>query len=397
VIRPPLGVYVHFPYCTRRCPYCDFAVHARRRIPHEAYAEAAIRELLARAPWFGELAATSLYFGGGTPGLWRPEALGTVVAAVRARLRLTDDAEVTVEVNPGEIDEPQLAALRRAGVTRLSIGAQSFDDRSLRVLGRTHDARAARGSVALARRAGFTDVSVDVMFALPRSAEAAHERELDAVLALEADHVSAYGLTVEPRTAFAALARAGAIELPSSDEQAALYERTDERLRAAGYLHHEISSWARPGHAARHNTLYWRGGEYLGLGCSAASLRVLEQAGRPSGERFTNLRSVDRWLAAGRAAPVAPAGPEADPRVGSVERLDPDAFEREALWLGLRLVAGIERAHHRSRFGRDPRAASAAFAALEAAGLVEEGPTHLRLTARGRLLADEVGARILGA
>lgn len=389
------GVYVHFPYCTARCPYCDFAVHARRRIPHEAYAAAVVRELDARALLFPDRVAATLYFGGGTPGLWRSAALGRVIDAVRARYALPERAETTVEINPGEIDEPHLVALRAHGVNRISIGAQSFDDRSLRVLGRTHDAKAARAAVALARRAGFSNVSVDLMFGLPQASRQALDRELSALLSLEVEHVSAYGLTVEPRTAFAALQREGSLVMPPLDQQAEHYERVAEALLAAGYVQHEISSWSRPGFAARHNGLYWRQGEYLGVGSSASSLRIAAVAGRPTGERFSNHRSVDRYLTADRTQPSVAREPAQDPRTASSELLAPEAFEREALWLGLRLTIGIARARHRARFGRDPLDASEAFARLLDGGLVERDATHVRLTARGRLLADEVGARLV--
>jgi oxygen-independent coproporphyrinogen-3 oxidase len=386
------GVYVHFPYCTKRCPYCDFAVHARRRIPHERYADAVVRELEDRAALFPDRVASTAYFGGGTPGLWEAAALGRVLEAVRRVYALGADAEVTVEVNPGEIDEAKLAALRELGVTRLSIGAQSFDDRGLRVLGRTHDGEAARAAVAMARRAGHDNVSLDLIFGLPEQGRHAIDRELDALLSLEVEHLSLYNLTVEPRTAFAALVKARALALPDSDRQAELYERVRDRLVGSGYVHHEISSFARAGRAAQHNTLYWTQGEYLGVGSSASSLRIVDDGGRPAGERFSNHRSVDRYLAAPSRRARTPA---TDPRTAEAERLEPDAFAREALWLSLRLVAGLDRAAYGRRFGRDPLHVSERWPTLLDEGLVEVSPTHIRLTRRGGLFADEVGARLV--
>jgi oxygen-independent coproporphyrinogen-3 oxidase len=374
-------------------------VHARKRIPHELYADAVIAELESRRGLFPGRAAATLYFGGGTPGLWRADSLGSVLDCVRRAYALAADAEVTVEVNPGELDEEHLASLRARGVNRLSIGAQSFDDRSLRFLGREHDAASSRASVGLARRAGFQDVSVDLMFGLPRMSLAALERELDALLALDADHLSLYGLTIEPRTAFAALVRAGELALPAPEHQAELYERVVERLAKAGYAQHEISSFARAGHHARHNTLYWTQDEYLGVGCSAHSLRLAREDGMGErvlwGERFANLRSVDAWLDAGRKAPAQLRELSEDPRLAERERLDGPALLREALWLGLRMARGLERARFLGRFGRDPLDAHAAFLRLMAAGLVEHDAAHVRLTARGRLLADEVGAALV--
>ncbi|MEO6951803.1 MAG: radical SAM family heme chaperone HemW [Polyangia bacterium] len=375
----PFGVYVHFPYCTKRCPYCDFAVSVRRTIPHERYANVVVAELVERAAEFPGRVASSVYFGGGTPGLWRPEALGRVLDAIRSTYALREDAEVTVEVNPGEASAPHLAALRRIGVNRLSIGAQSFDDRSLAVLGRTHDASAARTAVQLARAAGHDNVSVDLIFGLPHASRVALDRELEAVLSLETEHVSLYQLTIEPRTAFAALVRARSLVLPDDEVQAELYERVRERLAQAGYVHHEISSWARPGKHARHNSLYWTQDEYLGVGASASSLRISDGAG----ERSTNVRSTDAYLS--------------HRHVESTDRLERDAFEREGLWLGLRLVAGIDRAAHHARWGHDPIASDrgSVLQRLVAGGLVVIGDTHLRLTPRGQLLADHVGAELV--
>ncbi len=367
-------------------------MHVRRRIPHARYADAVVRELADRAAQFPGRAASTAYFGGGTPGLWDAGELGRVLAAIRAVYGLPDDAEVTVEVNPGEIDAAKLAALRAHGVNRLSIGAQSFDDRSLKVLGRTHDARAARSTVAEARRAGYDNLSLDLIFGLPQQGREALDRELEALLSLEVEHLSVYGLTIEPRTAFSALVKSRALELPDSERQAELYERTRQRLVGAGYAHHEISSFARPGREARHNTLYWTQAEYLGVGSSSHSLRLSSDGGRLEGERFSNHRSVDRYLA---AAPRSTAAPADDPRTADAERLAPDALEREALWLSLRLVGGLDRARHLARFGRDALEASDAWVGLVAEGLVEVASGRIRLTGRGVLFADEVGARLI--
>ncbi len=373
------GIYVHFPYCTKRCPYCDFAVSVRRIIPHDRYASVVVAELEARTAEFPGRVASTVYFGGGTPGLWRPTALARVVDSIRAKYALRDDAEITVEVNPGEASGPHLEALRAIGVNRLSIGAQSFDDRSLAVLGRTHDAAAARTAVTLARAAGHDNVSVDLIFGLPQASRAALDRELEAVLSLETEHVSLYQLTVEPRTAFAALVRDRMLVLPDDDVQAELYERVRERLAQAGYFHHEISSWARPGRHARHNSLYWSQDEYLGVGASAASLRLDGRAG----ERSTNVRSTDAYLAR--------------PHIEATERLEADALEREALWLGLRLVAGLDRARYLARWGHDPLESErgVVLQRLAEGGLVQVGTTHVSLTPRGQLLADRVGVELL--
>jgi oxygen-independent coproporphyrinogen-3 oxidase len=377
------GVYIHFPYCRKRCPYCDFAVHARARIPHEQYAQAVKRELVERAPMFDGRALASIYFGGGTPGLWRADCLGDVLAAVRAtfpRARDADGAlEITVEANPDDLPRAQLDALRAAGVTRLSLGVQSLEPKHLATLGRTHGRGEAERALADARAAGFDNVSVDLMFGIPSQTLTELEADLAGVLAMAPEHVSVYNLTVEDRTAFGGLQRAGMLAVPDSGVCAEMYERIDARLAAAGLVHYEISSWARPGRRAVHNTLYWTGGEYLGLGCSAHSFRRLGDGG---GERFSVARSVDEWL---RAPPLA-----------TRETLDAAALEREAVWLGLRLLDGIDRAAHARLHGVDPVAAHAdEVARLSAEGLVTVDPERLRLTPRGVLFADEVGARFV--
>jgi oxygen-independent coproporphyrinogen-3 oxidase len=370
------GVYIHFPYCRKRCPYCDFAVHARQRIPHERYADAVLAELALRAPLFAGRRAVSLYFGGGTPGLWQADQIARVVDGVRTTFALA--GEVTVEANPDDLPRPQLDALRAAGVNRLSIGVQSFQPRHLHTLGRLHGADEARAAVRQARAAGFDNLSLDLMFALPAQTLAELDADLHELLALEPDHVSIYNLTVEERTAFSALAKRGLLHVPENSVAAEMYERVMARLATAGLQHYEISSYARPGKGAVHNTLYWTGGEYLGLGCSAHSLR--RDGG--AGVRFAVVRNVDEYLK--------------EPRLVQEERLEPAALEREAVWLGLRLLDGIDRAGHVRRFGVDPVTAHAAeVARLADEGLVEVSPERLRLTPRGVLFADEVGARFL--
>ena len=375
------GVYIHFPYCRKRCPYCDFAVHARQRIPHDEYASAVVRELALREALFDGRRLTSVYFGGGTPGLWRADALGRVLAAVRARFpsAVAGEMEVTVEANPDDLPREQLDGLVAAGVTRLSLGVQSLSPKHLHVLGRTHQAGDAVKAVENARASGFTRISLDLMFALPSQTLADLDHDLEGVLAMQPEHVSIYNLTIEERTAFSALARTGALALPDSGVAAEMYERIDARLERAGFEHYEVSSWARSGRRAVHNSLYWTGGEYLGLGCSAASFRRLPGGG---GERFSSVRSVDKWLRS--------------PDLAQHETLDAAALEREAMWLGLRLVDGIERAHHQRLHGVDPVERHAReIERLLHEGFIAVTPEKLRLTRKGILFADEVAQRFL--
>jgi oxygen-independent coproporphyrinogen-3 oxidase len=297
---------------------------------------------------------------------------------------------VTLEANPDDLPPEQLEGLRAAGVNRLSIGVQSLAPKHLQTLGRLHGADEARAAVSEARRAGFANLSLDLMFALPAQTLAELDADLDGVLALEPEHVSVYNLTVEERTAFAAFVRRGELKVPESSVAAEMYERIQARLSERGYGHYEISSWARPGRRAVHNTLYWTGGEYLGLGCSAHSFARTGVYG----VRFGTVRSVDDWF---RALPRMGGVPLAeDPGVREHQTLAPEALEREAMWLGLRFLDGIDRAEHARVYGADPvEGHRDELARLIGEGLVSCDDQRIRLTPRGVLFADEVGGRFL--
>ncbi len=301
----PLGVYVHFPFCGSRCPYCDFAVAVRPTIPHDEYADAVLSELSARAawwrdgsskePWEGSFGPrlVSIYFGGGTPGLWRAEALGRVLLGARQAFAGSHTLEITVEANPGDLDAENLRALRGRGVNRLSFGAQAFQDHLLGRIGRRHEAAAIPRAFAAARAAGFDNLCADLMFGLPEQTMDDWRSSLAALCALDPDHITAYALTVEPGTRFGALERAGKLDRPGDDLVAAMYSTCHAVLTAAGYEHYEISSYAKPGRRSVHNSLYWTMGSYLGLGVSASSFRPLANG---EGWRFSNPRSVGTYL-----------------------------------------------------------------------------------------------------
>jgi oxygen-independent coproporphyrinogen-3 oxidase len=362
-----LGVYIHFPWCRARCPYCDFAVAVAplAEIPHDAYAAAVLAELDRQAPRFSGRELRSIYFGGGTPALWRPDALARVVAEVRARLG--EPAEITVEANPIDCVPGTLAALRDAGVTRLSIGAQSFGDADLVFLGRDHSAAASLAAAAAARAAGFAAVSLDLIFALPGRTLDDWNRTLDAAMALAPDHLSVYQLTIEDRTPFGAAARAGRL-VPADDEAAASqFEAAHARLTAAGWEHYEVSSYARPGFRAVHNSLYWRAAEYLGLGAGAWSFL----RGDDGGARWENPRAVSRYLAG-------------DPPAES--RQDAAGVRSDEVWLALRTVDGIAEERVRPSPGLDR---------LLRAGLLAREGGRLRPTPRGLLFSDEIGSVLL--
>jgi oxygen-independent coproporphyrinogen-3 oxidase len=388
----PLGVYVHFPFCTARCPYCDFAIAVKREIPHEKYADAVLAELSARSPWF--VGATgprlvSIYFGGGTPGLWRPQALGRVLEGVRKTFRGGPGLEITVEANPGDLDPASLVELRNLGVNRLSFGAQAFQDGLLRRIGRRHKNAAVAASFEAARRAGFDNLCADLMFGLPDQTMEDWRASLAALRALAPAHITAYALTVESGTRFGALDRAGKLDRPGQDEVAAMYCECHDNLTSAGYEHYEISSYALPGRRSTHNSLYWSLGAYLGLGVSAASFRPLADG---QGWRITNPRSLPSYVrqsgaGADRTDPVL-----ADHRSAA-------QLEEEALWLGLRMSDGVDRLAHQRRYGHDPLAPQGRAAAARScadAGWLEITAKRLRLLPAGFLFADEVAIRLWG-
>jgi len=386
-----VGLYVHFPFCSVHCPYCDFAVDARAEIPHDRYADAVVAEIATRAPWFrGDGVAprlVSIYFGGGTPGLWRPDALARVIEAARQAFGVSAEGlaalEVTVEANPGEVDEAHARAWRQAGVNRLSLGVQALDDRLLVTLGRNHGAAAGAEAVRVARAAGFDNVSVDLMFGLPGQTFDDWRRAVDGVLALAPEHVSAYALTIERGTPFGARARKGELVVPDDEAAAAMQEAVRDALAAAGFAQYEVSSHARPGRRAVHNGLYWTGAPYLGVGASAASFRPLADG---TGWRFSNPRATDSYLKAAGAGNPSPAQAE--------RRLAAD-LENEAVWLALRTSDGLDRARHARRFGADPAMGrEAPLAACAARGWLVVTPEAIRPTPAGLLFADEVATRL---
>jgi oxygen-independent coproporphyrinogen-3 oxidase len=387
-----LGVYVHVPFCERVCPYCDFAVVATKRLAPEEedrYVAALLGELAARAPRFAGLALDTIYLGGGTPALLRPEAVARLVAGLRGAFG-GRPREVTLEANPSTLERERLAGFRAAGVDRLSLGVQSFDDVTLRRLGRAHRAEEAHRTLAAARAAGFTNLSLDLIEGAPGQTPADVERDLDAALAFAPEHLSAYALTLEPGTPFHAAAASGRLAPPDDDAVAEMLERTHARLEAAGLLRYEVSSWARPGRESLHNQRYWRRAPVLGLGVGAHSTEPASDEA-PFGARAANERGLAAWLAR------VEAGGGAEPP----QREAPDAATArgEAAFLALRTRAGLDAARFEAEFGAGPRRFfAAAIDALRAEGLLDEGAAgDLRPTARSWLFADAVATHFVGA
>ncbi len=371
----PCGLYVHFAHCRRKCDYCDFNSVVADPAARARYLQALGAEI-ARAP---ALAAGTVYFGGGTPTLLRPAELGATLAAAAERFDIASDAEITLEANPGTVTRASLRALRRAGFNRLSLGVQSLADAELRLLGRIHTAAQARRAVAEAREAGFDNLSLDLMRGLPGQRLADWQRTVEAAVALAPDHISAYGLTLEPGTPLAAKVAAGELPPPVGEAAATWVTWTVTTLRRAGYARYEISNYARPGHQCRHNLNYWLNGDYVGLGAGAWSYL--------GGERRRN--AVDPatyadWALGGTTLVV------------ERERLDPQSALGETLMLGLRLTAGLEYTALSVRFGVDvPRLHGALIQRLIAGGLLVADARRLRLTPRGMLVQSAVAAEFL--
>ncbi len=389
---PDLGVYVHVPFCERVCPYCDFAVVAARHLAPEretAYVDALLAELAARRDRFAGRTLASLYLGGGTPSRLRPESVARLVAAVREAFPAgTASPEVTLEVNPSSLERARLAGFRAAGVDRLSVGAQSFDDGVLKRLGRAHRVAEIHATLAAAREAGFGNLSLDLIFAAPGQTRALLEADLEAAVAFGPEHVSAYGLTIEPDTPFALAQRRGQLALPDDDTAAAFFETVHERLDAAGLPAYELSNWARPGFASRHNRRYWQRRPVLGLGVAAWSSEPA-RAGAPHGARRANVRDLDVYLARIQAGESAGVGPP--------EVLSAATARGEAVFLSLRTAEGLSAAAFRAEFGLPPRALFAeAIERLLAGGwLRESAQGDLGLTPRGRPVADSVFAEFV--
>jgi putative oxygen-independent coproporphyrinogen III oxidase len=339
-----LSVYVHFPWCLRKCPYCDFATSPleRDQIPHAAYADALLRELSMRAPALAGKRLGWVFFGGGTPSLWQPSELGRVLAGIVGAFdHVARGLEVTVECNPSSLDAARARALCAEGVNRLSLGVQSLDDDELRFLGRLHDRELALRALDAALSA-CDRVSADLMFALPDQPEERFLGYVDSLLSLGLRHVSAYALTIEPSTPFGAAQRKGLLTQAPDELYAALFASIERRFAAQGLAHYEVSNYAVPGQESRHNVHYWRGESYLGLGAAAVGCLSAEGHGR----RYRNHPDAQRYMARAASSEVEVFE----------EQLDAQALIREALMLGLRMEAGVDLGALGARVGVDARA-----------------------------------------
>lgn len=375
---PSAALYVHVPFCLHKCPYCDFNAYSGLGRLIEPFVEALCREIVS----YSGLHVPTISFGGGTPSLLSGAQLTEVLKSCRSCLDIAPDAEISLEANPGTLDLPLLEAYREAGVNRLSFGAQSFHNNELRWLGRDHTADQTRNAVAVARKAGFENLSLDLIFGLPGQTLHAWEESLVQALSLAPDHLSCYALTVEDHTPLGRRVSSGRTPAPDSDVQADQYELAQDLLDQAGFVHYEISNWARPGYESRHNMTYWRNEPYVGVGPGAHSYF--------EGRRFSTVRSPGEYIRrVARPHPLGEGIPAGAP-IAEIEVVDPKTDLFDTLTQGLRLIAGVDLATVRQRHGAFDKTV---FDRLD--GLVEQEGTVVRLTRRGRLLANEVSLALM--
>jgi putative oxygen-independent coproporphyrinogen III oxidase len=381
---PPLSLYVHIPWCVRKCPYCDFNSHAvRDGLPQEAYVDALLDDLDRDLADFGAAAAgrplISVFFGGGTPSLFAPAAIGRILDGVAARLPVAPGAEVTLETNPGTVEHGRFDGYRAAGVNRISFGVQSFDDAMLERLGRIHSAGEAEQAIAQARAAGIDNFNIDLMYALPQQDLAGALADVERAIALAPPHLSHYQLTLEPNTLFAARPP----PLPDGDAAWDMQERCQQRLAEAGYAQYEVSAYARPGRQAAHNLNYWRFGDYLGIGAGAHG--KLTDAAAGTIRRRAKQRTPRAYLAhAGSARRIAE-----DVTIGAADL--PFEYAMNAL----RLIDGVPAATFAERTGLPDAAIAVPLAAAQRHGWLDQAPGLLRASDDGQRFLNDLIALFL--
>lgn len=362
------GLYVHIPFCIKKCNYCDFcSFGGASREEILLYKQALIEEITEYTK--KRIRIKTVYFGGGTPSILEPSDFSEIMLAIRQGFDVDKDAEITVEANPGTLTEEKLSVYRALGVNRISIGLQSANDDELRLLGRVHSFEDFLKAYRLARDAGIQSINVDIMYAIPSQTLESLGKTLDRVISLSPEHISAYGLIIEEGTPF--FEKRTSLNFPGEDTECEMYEYITKRLRESGYTHYEISNYAKPGRESRHNLVYWQMGEYIGLGLNAHS--YFENL------RYSNTSVMEEYIGSERA----------DYRV--VEKRDASDFEREYIMLALRLARGIDEAEYRCKFGREfRRGREGAISRLLGLGLIEESGGRIRITERGFYLSNRV-------
>jgi putative oxygen-independent coproporphyrinogen III oxidase len=377
----PFGVYVHWPFCLAKCPYCDFNSHVRHGgVDQGDFVTAYLAELAHFATLAPGCMISSIFFGGGTPSLMAPETVAAILNRISELWPVAQDAEITLEANPTSVEASRFSGYRAAGVNRVSLGVQSLDDASLKSLGRMHTSDEALAALAIAKR-NFERVSFDLIYAQQGQTLPAWRDELASALTHAQDHLSLYQLTIEPGTPFAALHASGALTVPEGEKAEAFYLLTQELCDSAGLPSYEVSNHSLPGAEARHNLLYWRGHDYAGVGPGAHS-RITQDDGKHA---IAIRKSPEAWL---EAVATSGHGIEQD------ERLSPQNSADEYLLMGLRLAEGIDVTRLQAIDGR--KLDDARLAQLEAQGLVKQTPGRLRATDSGRLVLDRLIVELAG-
>ena len=378
------GLYIHFPFCLKKCLYCDFNSAASGADARRDYSALLLREMELRQRALPEpVQAATLYFGGGTPSLMDPREVGALVEAASRRFGLEAGAEVTLEANPGTLTPESLAGYRAAGVNRLSLGIQSFEERLLTRLGRAHSAREALAAFDAARRAGFSNLSIDLMHSLPGQSPLQWREALARGIELAPEHISAYALSLERGTPFAGLLAAGKLPLPGEEDAALMFEATAELLEAAGYPQYEISNFARPGCASRHNSAYWSRESYLGFGAGAHSFWNRDGLG----ERWQNCDHTREYREAIESGTI----PQREGEFITLKQAVAESF-----FLGLRVLAGLDLARLEAAYGAGPLSTPLAeVARLVQSGTLIREASLVRLAPGAVILANSVFSRFL--
>jgi oxygen-independent coproporphyrinogen-3 oxidase len=389
MIERPFGLYMHVPFCAQKCPYCDFNTYATPAAPEDAYADALKREVerYASDERFSGRPVSTVFFGGGTPSLLSPQIITRILDGVRANFEVVEGAEVTLEANPSGVSLEKFQGYQSAGVNRISFGVQSFQQGALSLLGRDHTVNEALSAIEVTRQAGFKNISLDLIYGLPGQTLLDLEADLKSAMALPIEHLSAYALTIEQGTPFYQRKERGLLHQASDDLVAQMMDLIPEYLRLRGFERYEISNFAKPGFESRHNSSYWLGDDYLGIGAGAHSLvTTYEGVQRVSAIRWSTLAQPERYMqAAGHDAVVSWR-----------ESLDQEALAFEFFYLGLRRTEGVSRARFNEFFGDSIQDRYAEpLSNLKDEGFLEGHGDRIRLTASGIRIADSVFERLI--
>jgi len=382
----PLHLYVHIPFCIHKCAYCDFNSHVREIPPWDDYRQALLAELThwSRQSQFSGRRIATIFFGGGTPSLAPAGLISEVLQQTDKLFGLCADAEISMEANPGTLEAGRFAAFRAAGINRLSIGIQSFNDAELRWLERIHNSQQALQAFASARSAGFDNLSLDLMYGLPGQSLSDWLKNLDTAIAMAPEHLSCYQLTVEAHTELALRHQQSPLSLPEDDLALEFLRSTRGRLLEAGYEAYEVSNFTRPGFHCRHNDAYWLYHDYIGIGAGAAGKWDMTDDGTT---RYSNLRSPEAYMRASQAGADA---------INSAETLPREKAAAEAVWLGLRRSKGVDQEYFRRRFGQDVSALfSKELDPWETSGHLHITPEYIQLTEKGLGMADSIAVSVL--